>query len=131
MVGRNVSNTIGAIVHIKRETTVDRLDELVAEVRKIAAERPDTRYEHKGCFYDQNECSDGSVGCVFGQAFRAIDWVPYKSGEKFYIAGVLLREGYASSDLRLKWCGVFQCQQDRGFTWEEGIVVADEEIHLT
>ena len=56
---------------------MDNLDRLVTEIRKIAAERPDTVYESSLCHYNFGLCNDGSTGCLIGQALNAIDWPLY------------------------------------------------------
>jgi hypothetical protein len=45
---------------------------LIAEVRRLAAERGDVRYLPEHCRYTEGSCSDGSCGCVIGQALLNI-----------------------------------------------------------
>lgn len=53
------------------------VEKIVAKVREIAAARPDTVYgtypDGTGCLYTLGICSDGSCGCLFGQAIKEVD----------------------------------------------------------
>ena len=71
---------------------MDKLDELVAEVRSIASDRGEVTYPDGPCFYDKGECSDGSVGCVFGQALDNIDWPIYKANLRTGIKSLLIKK---------------------------------------
>ena len=103
---------------------MDKLDSLVAEVRKIAVERPDTIYCGGPCYYDSGECNDGSVGCLIGQALSAVDWSIYNPGQDSTISVLLGVKGFEGS--RVDWCRRVQQMQDNGRTWGECITYADE-----
>ncbi len=105
---------------------MDKLDSLVAEVRKIAVERPDTIYCGGPCYYDSGECNDGTVGCLLGQALDAIDWHIYMVEEDTHIGAVLERQDYADS--RTTWCRRVQEAQDNGGTWGYCVEYADKKI---
>ncbi len=101
---------------------MDDLERLVESVRKIATERPDVVYSGN-CYYDSGECSDGSVGCLLGQALQAIDWPIYERNLEDSIVFLLFNEGY--TDDRVIWCRRVQAEQDVKKTWAECVEYAD------
>ncbi len=101
---------------------MDKLDELVAKVREISAKRPEVSYGG-ACSYDTGECSDGTVGCLIGQALDAIDWGLYPEDSGDTISDLLEEEGY--EDFRVAWCGMVQGHQDMSFSWGECVEYAD------
>ncbi len=101
---------------------MDRLDRLVAEVRKIVAKRPEVSYGG-ACSYDTGECSDGTVGCLLGQALDAIDWGLYPEDSGDLIVDLLDEAGY--EDFRVSWCGMVQEKQDMSAAWGECVEYAD------
>ncbi len=111
---------------------MDRLDQLVAAVRKIAAERPDIKYNHSNCFYDDLKCTDGSVGCLLGQGLAAIGWILYDEGyrHEISISDLLVQAGYREADTRIRWCSRVQTRQDICSAWGKCIEYADEEIKI-
>ncbi len=101
---------------------MDRLDLLVAEVRKIVAERPDVSYDG-GCRYDSGVCSDGTVGCLIGQALGAIGWDLYPENSGELISNLLEEAGY--DDFRVSWCRMVQSEQDCMSAWGGCVNYAD------
>lgn len=96
------------------------LNLLKTMVRKIAKERPDVKYgmpESGTCSYDEGVCSDGSVGCIFGQAAKLL-------GEPLY--GSREITDYYDDD----WCLLVQTYQDKGRSWGEAVRQADMEISV-
>ncbi len=105
---------------------MDNLDRLISEVRKIASERPNVTSDTKSCMYDSGVCSDGSVGCLFGQGFEAIGWKPYSpNNSNLSVLGVL-DSHYGDND-KLDWCSEVQDCQDNGMSWGESVKSVDEQ----
>ncbi len=102
------------------------LDKLIAEVRKIAAERPDTIYAHDGCEYDSKECSDGTIGCLLGQGLTAIGWYILEEADGRAITEVLENAGYLEEDDKVQWCAKVQREQDWGASWGSAVQGAGE-----
>lgn len=106
------------------------LRKLIIKVREIVKERPDVKYRgvaskdgHKpNCFYDRGECSDGTVGCIFGQAAVALS-VPIGS-----IQASINKLGIKGTDQERAWCQTVQCCQDRGDIWDVAVSKADEAV---
>lgn len=111
------------------------IDKLIAVVRNIAYERPDTTYgksiEFKDCpglcMYNKGECSDGTIGCIFGQALAAIGpYYPPTDLQNMGISDVLDHYGIDYADDQLDWCEKVQEGQDKGRAWEAAVAEADE-----
>ena len=105
-----------------------RLDVLISEVRKIASERPDVVSDSKTCMYESGVCSDGSVGCLFGQGFAAMDWKPYTTGVRMGIQGVF--DVFYGENEKLDWCSDVQDNQDGGMSWAKSVKSADEQNEI-
>jgi hypothetical protein len=105
-------------------------DQIITEVRRIAAENPDFRYrDHlnggEKCFY--NETEDGEPACIMGQALanlgHAVDPVYEQKGvEHVLIHQFGLHPGYQQG----MWLTEVQISQDRGATWAEAVETADQ-----
>lgn len=121
------------------------VSDIIAEVRKIVKERPDVYYNPDGmCKYSEGVCSDGSIGCIFGQAFtnlginaKKFDQYPVPEGMlnygKNYIPGIdhILRHEFNCEDiLELEWCGTVQNGQDGNLSWKEAVLEADRELGI-
>ena len=104
---------------------MDNLDRLIAEVRRIASARPNVTSDTKSCMYESGICSDGSVGCLFGQGFVALGWKPYDPRVAMGLSGVLDTD--YGDDHRLDWCCDVQDHQDAGVPWAEAVQLADED----
>lgn len=115
-----------------------------AEIRRFAEERPNTVYvglkdlemgtAGYTCFYDQGECSDGTVGCIVGQGILAAIAALEKEGEPLsehqlaYIAEQMKEQTTAASllsniDITLEahqraWISRVQREQDRHKPWD-------------
>lgn len=111
------------------------LKQVVSAVRELAAARPDTIYNRTGmgrCEYAAGECSDGSVGCLFGQALKSLGIEPWKlrdqGGNRISFAlgdlGIIpVADKFEDPDVR--WCARVQRSQDGGSNWKMAIVYAD------
>lgn len=110
--------------------------QLEAEVRRLATERPWNKYGQDGsgrCAYAAGVCSDGSIGCIFGQALRACGVNPIEfdsgseQGQPMDIAGVLEELGLVSGLTRkVMWANEVQGLQDAGEPWGNALAQADE-----
>lgn len=103
------------------------VEQLVAEVRKLANEKPGNVYEAEpeySCSYDTGVYSDGSVGCIFGQAFQRLG-VPIRGSLTigFVICDKL---GVEASKEQCLWMGHVQGCQDHGSNWARSVYLADE-----
>lgn len=111
------------------EAKTPTIEDLIQTVRDLASESPDNIYNRPEgmsvCLYNKGICTNGSVGCIFGQAFRKLG---IEVDEDGWIVIVLITVfGYQSSSQN-KWCSFVQCNQDRQKTWGECIKIADEEV---
>lgn len=106
--------------------------DLISEIRKLASEHPDNVYEKTDgllCSYSRGTCTDGSRGCIFGQAFKrlGID-IPRKFDDRT-IHGLLDGHNLGSTD-ELNWCNAVQLKQDTGWTWSNAVSYADRNYSL-
>lgn len=102
-------------------------DQIIAEVRRLAAERPDYVYEKPpGSTFCLYRHEDGSPGCIFGQA---LDNLGVGLDEHTYgtIGIVLFDLGVAKTDQQANWMTSVQHYQDNGRPWAEAVAKADEE----
>lgn len=124
------------------------VSDIIAEVRKVVKERPDVYYNPDGiCKYSSGACSDGSIGCIFGQVFtnlgidaKKFDEYPTPEGisptiygGKTYVPGIdcILRHEFNCEEiLELEWCGTVQNGQDGGLSWKEAVLEADRELGI-
>lgn len=109
-------------------TATFSVSDLIAKVREIAAERGDVTYCYEeACCYASGECSDGSIGCVFGQAFAAlgIDPASFDDSPIPTIGHIIRRSRHAGE--QLAWCERVQERQDAGYTWGEAVSIANAE----
>lgn len=102
--------------------------ELEIKVRELAAKSPDNIYkpdesrqynQYVSCFYNEGKCSDGSIGCIIGQAIKALDEEFFEKIKKS-VCGV--------SDIvygKTKWLQSVQAFQDKGNTWGKCIELSD------
>lgn len=100
--------------------------ELEAEVRRLAAERPDYVYPAadggENCFYQD----EGKPRCIFGEALGILD-VLVPQGETKAIDYLLADLGVATTAEQLGWAGQVQYYQDRGRSWGSAVRYADED----
>lgn len=103
------------------------ITELIARVREEANKRPNNVYrpdvkdrDDLACFYNSGVCSDGTIGCIFGQILSVNSYHGCLSIER-----VLEGIGMSASDDQILWCTMVQNHQDRGHTWSECVRYAD------
>lgn len=103
------------------------VEELVAKVREIAKSRPDTIYTgtEKGCEYNAGRCSDGSIGCLFGQAMKELGehYLEYGGYIDSVLSGNL--KIAKNSDPKVLWCRKVQYCQDNSRSWGSSVEYAD------
>ena len=54
------------------------IKDIIIGIRKRVAESPDNVYHQPmpdTCYYGQGVCADGTIGCIFGQAFKRLNFV--------------------------------------------------------
>jgi len=122
---------------------MNKISEVVAQVRRLAAENPDFVYEKvkskssedsPKCLYTHN----GKGSCIIGQAILAVDdslyskLADYDEGLIFgYSATIVVHDLYpeefkkAQGEMYAKWLHLVQRKQDDGWTWEEAVGYAD------
>ena len=102
---------------------------VLATVKRIATDRPNVTYRTFGdgrrCFYNHGQCSDMSVGCIFGQAFRELG-IDVVGCEGDNIADVVSQKQIAGSADDLQMCSDIQNAQDMGHSWGEALKTAEE-----
>ena len=110
--------------------------DVIREVTALANEFPDNRYnkpteeppegEVATCRYDKGICTNGSVGCIFGQALRKLG---YYTDKVMPILNLLRDELKLSiSEEENVWCWRMQKTQDNGNTWVESLRRANIEV---
>ena len=120
--------------------------ELIQEVRKIAAERPDFVYGKQGlispdtCSYFGRDVGDESGSpCIIGQALKnlGVDTSLLKQAEdecddNMGIASALdvKHIELAYTDREALWLSHVQRKQDNGETWAEAVESADKWVEL-
>lgn len=99
------------------------LEQLVDEVRKLAKENPDNNYNNgyqkAQCFYNKGECSNGTIGCLFGQAMKRLgvsDDQLNGFGSK-PIRDILRENRVKHNENLFSWCEDVQMSQDDGLPW--------------
>ena len=92
------------------------IEELIAKVKELISKNPDNMYPRGTCSYTRGTCSNGTVGCIFGQAFRALGWPLTLTGS---IATVLPKMGISGTPEQIQWCVSVQAKQDSGHPWSE------------
>jgi hypothetical protein len=80
--------------------------------------------------YTKGKCSDGSFGCIFGQALQnlTIDQDLLQKHDTKRISNLLplIIDLSCSNITALDWCRVVQSAQDSGISWINAINSADE-----
>ena len=118
---------------------------LFDKVRELAAARPETVYRPwptgqsspmTRCSYLSGACSDGTVGCLLGQALLAIGFTAERLQPVDLLAIVEVIEKLLPIELskedrqRVRWLESVQNAQDNGCPWREAIDIADREEPL-
>lgn len=123
-------------------TTLSIVDNLARKVRELAIARPETVYRPSPtgqaspatrCSYLGGTCTDGTVGCLVGQAFFAIGFTADQLrpvdhlGIEEALENLLPSEFSAEEYRQVRWLESVQNAQDNGHPWHEAIDIADQE----
>jgi len=109
------------------------INKLINTVREFADLRPDNVYKLSNdsihCQYIAGTCSDGSIGCIFGQAFKelGLDWGEYGDTHACYgTISALVQHFCGCGDHNiLNWLDCVQVLQDMGHEWKNVVNEAD------
>lgn len=125
---------MGMVLNVKPE----RLKEVV---RSLAATSPDNKYIKRApindstCSYLEGQCTNGSKGCIFGQAFALLGASETfleecdKIGSITFVAKekqLAIFNGYELTDDDIRWYRRVQSCQDSGKSWKEAVESADD-----
>lgn len=110
-----------------------QIADLISEVRKLVSEHPDNIYRglgsdpnHNNCSYSSGTCTDGSCGCIFGQAFKRLGVDVMQLDDTRSIYAVINDNDIPCAKEDKSWCGVVQSNQDAGDTWGKAVEKADK-----
>jgi hypothetical protein len=121
------------------------IDNLVGKVRELASARPDNVYRAgpsgqssppTKCTYLGGTCTDGTVGCLVGQALLAIGYTAEQLqpvdqlGIEEAIEKMLPCELTDDEYDKVRWLESAQNAQDNGSPWKEAVRIADAEQPL-
>lgn len=104
-------------------------EQLKNEVIRIIEENPNNSYKPElsdvwvcRCRYTSGTCSDGSCGCLFGQALLAVgitlEQLRYFDSLDLTITRVLIKLEIIFSQSEKDWLGAIQYTQDQGRSWK-------------
>lgn len=106
------------------------LRQLVDEVTKLATDCPDNKYisDEYPCMYNSGMCTNGSIGCIFGQACKNLGLKPLEG------AGISsnIRKWEGNSSIidcyepEISWCNIVQKKQDTNWSWSAALAAANE-----
>lgn len=108
------------------------LQKLIETVRELAKENPNNAYIRSVCYYNKGECTNGTVGCIFGQAMRKLG-VSEDELNKFGCKPIsdIFRQNHIGYDpLFFTWCEMVQQSQDSGKEWGQCVKEADEQKRI-
>jgi hypothetical protein len=123
-------------------TTASAIDQLADKVRELAIARPETVYRPAPtgqtspaahCSYLGGTCSDGTLGCLVGQALLAVGFTveQLRSVDLFGIEEALDKlHPFELTDhqyQQVRWLESVQNAQDNGYAWREAIAIANQE----
>lgn len=110
------------------------IDDVIAEIRRLAAEKPDYVYKKPpGSALCANWYWDGDrrVGsCIVGQALGnlvGLDAVPIGNGSSISMLNAGIPVGPRG---KTQWVAMVQCEQDQGLPWGEAVAFADNTCPL-
>lgn len=105
------------------------VEQIIAATREEITARPDVIYSGI-CSYSDGVCTDGSVGCVFGQVFKKLGVQIDDKWNCVSIGGLLTRLKIPYTVPQRKWLLEIQSSQDRNETWSSVLKTADAVIPL-
>lgn len=79
------------------------------------------------CYYTKGQCTDGSIGCIFGQVLKDYDLSRYegKNGSCLPISFVLRDILVDIPDCVMQWCRTIQLKQDQKTSWGDALIEAE------
>lgn len=113
-------------------TDIKDARKLARKVKEYGEKRPDVRYaaatdqldddQIHTCEYDRGNCTDGTVGCIVGQAWQELGFgtIPAKGQIASGQFGTFGVDGYEASKI-LRFLDVVQEQQDQDEQWGTAI----------
>lgn len=118
---------------------------IVEAIRKLAADCPNCRYtsaevmgpgdDHprQRWLYSKGECSNGSCGCIVGQALAMLghNVAELDKGNNCGNASHVLNRLGVGTQMERQWAHAVQAQQDHGETWGRAVAYADRCYSLT
>ena len=119
---------------LRRPTNISTITakDVIAAVRRLADNSPNCQYKPpdrdngvKVCFNKEGECTNGSTGCIVGQALVELfgaDKVPNEGGVATCVSDLQIR----ATPQQYSWLQVVQGRQDNGCPWEFAVEQADE-----
>ncbi len=95
------------------------IEKLISKVKELAEAHPNNVYNPTNgpngqCYYDQGNCANGMVGCIFGTALRALGYKPTGNAtikDELEVLGIDFDWNQG------QWCKEFQTNQDLGDPW--------------
>ncbi len=103
------------------------IDQLILKVRELAAASPDCTYGGGNCRYESGLCSNGTTGCLLGQALTLLGYKPEGSS---LIEYYLPKLGIEADYKQIKWLGYVQGEQDVNRPWKDCIAFGDRKVDL-
>jgi len=118
-----------------------KIQELAIEVRRLAVENPGTNYyARKNCSYFTGGCSDGTIGCIVGQAARNIGYDEFLNAAKIeedkdfsdttadnILSKMLDVEQFTGDIAFIRY---IQAHQDHGSNWGECLLMTEKIIKI-
>ena len=110
------------------------IDKLIAAIRELATESPDNVYDRgrsHTCSYVVGDCSNGTQGCIVGQAIRrlGLETPDFDDSADVYL------DNYdavrAVSEMQRAWILIVQQEQDSSNTWAYAVESADDNCPLS
>jgi len=99
--------------------------DIIAEVHRLAEADPGNRYLEADCYYTMGACTNGSSGCIMGQALTALGYgemLAHLDAEAPKgIERALARLGITAERDEIAWLETVQHWQDRGDPWREAV----------
>lgn len=124
-------------------TTVEKI---IAKVRELAAASPENKYigfpDYCVCYYTAGKCSDGTEGCIIGQALVELGLlnkcdllVYYLHKGEFHNDTMFVTKLFEKLNIKLslvqkEWLWKVQSFQDRKHSWSSAVNSADAHVAL-
>lgn len=111
-----------------------KLSELVKTVKAIIQSRPDVIYSTiledglGACYYSKGKCSDGTLGCVFGQAFQAMGFKIPSANDSDSINSIIENFAVGVTQRQQDMCEGIQDWQDKENTWKTSLDMANKQL---